>query len=89
MPQSRSCPIGRFAPARLAFLALAAAIPAAPAGAQYQTGFEPPIYTGSPAGVIITGQDGWILPVAGSVDGLVQTYAGNVAGVRGRAPVGS
>jgi hypothetical protein len=51
------------------------------AQAQYSTGFEPTTYTGSAAGTILTGQDGWYLPaVAGSQDATVHTYAGNVYG---------
>src|SRR5262245_49793929 len=82
MPCSRSCSIGPPAPlARLAFLALAGALPAAPAAAQLATGFEPPTYMGSAAGIAITGQNGWVLPaVAGSIDGLVQTYTDNTFG---------
>lgn len=53
------------------------------AHAQYSTNFEPPLYSGSAAGVNLTtpGQDGWYLPaVAGSQDGTVHTYAGNAFG---------
>jgi len=42
--------------------------------AQYSTDLE--ALNGSPAGVILTGQDGWTLPAA-SVDWKVYTYAGN------------
>ncbi len=44
--------------------------------------FEAPTYTGSAAGTIVTGQDGWYLPaVTGSQDGNVFTYAGNALNV--------
>jgi hypothetical protein len=49
------------------------------ASAEYATGFEPPTFTGSPGGTIMTGQDGWYLPAG--VDYFVYTYAGNVLGV--------
>jgi hypothetical protein len=51
------------------------------ARADYTTGFEPPLYTGSPAGTVLSGQDGWYNPVAGSADYNVYTYAGNTYGV--------
>lgn len=49
---------------------------------QSQTiGFENPPYTGSSAGTVVSGQNGWYLPgVAGSVDANVYTYAGNTLG---------
>jgi hypothetical protein len=50
------------------------------AHASFVTGFEAPTYTGSAAGNVVTGQDGWYNPVAGSRDGLVHTYAGNAPG---------
>jgi hypothetical protein len=49
------------------------------ASAQLETGFEPPTYSGSAGGVVMTGQDGWYLP--SGVDYNVYTYAGNVLGV--------
>lgn len=45
----------------------------------YSTDFE--TLTASSAGTPITGQDGYYVPVAGSLDGLVATYAGNPWGV--------
>ncbi|MCA8964603.1 MAG: hypothetical protein KDC48_06945 [Planctomycetes bacterium] len=52
----------------------------APLAAQtYATDFES--LNASAAGVIITGQDQYYIPVAGSLDGLVVTYAGNTLGV--------
>jgi hypothetical protein len=51
------------------------------ANAQYATGFEPPTFTGSPEGTILTGQDEFYIPVAGSADQLVFTYADNVLGI--------
>ncbi len=59
---------------------------AAAARADFITGFEGPVYTGSAAGTLLTngfgggGQDGWYNPVAGSVDFKVHTYAGNAIG---------
>jgi hypothetical protein len=47
---------------------------------QYESGFEPPLYTGSPEGVSVSGQDGWYLPPVGGQDGKVYTYADNVLG---------
>ena len=43
--------------------------------------FEPPAYSGSPGGTILTGQQGWYNPVAGSADYKVYTYAGNTYGI--------
>src|SRR5262245_33283646 len=43
--------------------------------------FEPPLYTGSTAGTLLTGQQGWYVPVAGSPDYNVFTYAGNAPGL--------
>ena len=51
------------------------------AHAQHATGYEPPVYAGSAAGTIITGQDGFYIPVTDSQDGLVYTYAGNALGL--------
>lgn len=45
----------------------------------YATDFE--AMTASPAGTLITGQDGFYVPVAGSVDGLVFTYANNTLNI--------
>ncbi len=61
-------------------LALAVAL-GSEAQAQFTTGFEPNTYAGSPAGTVLTGQDGFYIPVAGSQDGLVMTYAGNALGL--------
>jgi hypothetical protein len=52
----------------------------ASADAQFYTGFELPQYNASPAGTVLTGQQSWYLPVAGSVNGNVNTYAGNTYG---------
>ena len=47
-------------------------------GANLSIAFEPPAYTGSPTGVLATGQQGWYLPnVAGSTDEFIFTYDGN------------
>lgn len=53
----------------------------ATARAQYTTDFEGPAVTGSPGGTLMTGQDGWINPVAGSADFNAYTYAGNALGI--------
>jgi len=64
-----------------AALALVAASGAAH-GQAYSSNFEAPLYSGSAAGVLTTGQDGWYLPpVASSVDHNVFTYAGNSLGI--------
>lgn len=61
------------------FLAIALALPVA-AGAQlYQQNFDG--LNGSPSGVPLTGQDGYYLPDATSVDFMVYTYAGNTLGI--------
>ena len=52
-----------------------------PATAQYSSDFESPLYTGSAAGEIITGQDAFYIPVTDSQDGLVYTYASNALGL--------
>jgi hypothetical protein len=50
----------------------------AAAQAQLVTGFEAPDYSASAAGTVLSGQQGWFLPpVAGSIDVLAYTYAGN------------
>ena len=48
--------------------------------AQYSTGFEPPTFTGSAAGVPLNGQGGWYTPQPFNNDDLVCTYAGNGPG---------
>jgi hypothetical protein len=51
------------------------------ARAQFFSDFEAPAYTGSAAGTLLTGQNGWYLPaVAGSQDATVNTYTGNAFG---------
>jgi hypothetical protein len=50
---------------------------APPARADVAINFEPPTYAGSAAGTLLTGQNGWYVPVAGSPDYNVYTYAGN------------
>jgi len=50
------------------------------ASAEYESGFE--TIVGSPAGTVLTGQDGFYLPVGSlSVDYLVYTYSGNALGL--------
>lgn len=44
------------------------------------TGFEAPGYSGSAAGTMLNGQQGWYNPVAGSIEPNVFTYAGNAPG---------
>lgn len=52
--------------------------------AQYAVDFEAPTFNASPAGIPIAGQGGWFTPaVAGSLDGLVMTYAGNTFALPG------
>lgn len=51
------------------------------ASAQYTSDFEDPLYNGSAAGTIITGQDAFYIPVVDSFDGLVYTYTGNALGL--------
>jgi len=50
-----------------------------PAYGDYLSAFEPPLYSGSAAGVLLTGQDGWYTP-SGSAQAKVYTYAGNQYG---------
>ena len=59
---------------RLIAIAVAVGLSAA-AQADLATGFED--YNASAAGTLLTGQQGWYLPVAGSADYSVFTYAGN------------
>lgn len=49
------------------------------ANADVHIDFEGPLYTGSAAGTIATGQDGWTLPAG--VDSKIFTYAGNAPGI--------
>jgi hypothetical protein len=65
---------------RLVVLAVCLSFCAA-ARADFCTGFEAPTYSGSPGGTLLTGQDGWYNPVAGSADYKVYTYAGNTYGI--------
>ena len=51
------------------------------ATAQYFSDFEAPLYVGSAGGTIITGQDGFYIPVPDSQHGLVYLYAGNALGL--------
>src|SRR5690349_11978910 len=50
---------------------------APPARADVAINFEPPAYNASAAGTLLTGQQGWYVPVAGSPDYNAYTYAGN------------
>ena len=52
-----------------------------PASAQLISAFEQPPYNGSASGTLLTGQQGWYVPVAGSPDYNVYTYAGNALGL--------
>lgn len=49
--------------------------------ADFNTGFEAPDYTGDADGELLTGQQSWYLPVAGSKDFNVFTFKDNVYGV--------
>jgi hypothetical protein len=67
---------------RRVLLGMIAGLATAAAHADYYTGFELPNFNGSAAGTSIAGQQGWYTPpVAGSVDGRVHTYGGNVHGI--------
>jgi len=46
----------------------------------YYTGFELPQVAASVGGTVVTGQDGWYLPVAGSLDQKSFLYTGNTLG---------
>jgi hypothetical protein len=61
---------------KLAIIALCAM--SSPIRADFLTGFEAPAYT---AGANLPGQNGWYIPVAGSVPYDVLTYAGNPLGL--------
>jgi hypothetical protein len=50
-------------------------------GQSFTANFESPTYNGSPAGTLLTGQNGWYVPVAGSADALVMTYAGSTPAI--------
>lgn len=66
---------------RLGLLISSVAALSATAAAQVSLSFEPPTYNGSAAGTVVTGQDAWYNPVAGSADGVIMTYAGNTYGI--------
>jgi hypothetical protein len=51
--------------------------------------FESPTYSGSATGTILTGQDNWYIPVVGSGDWNVHTYASNALGLAALPFVGS
>lgn len=51
------------------------------ASAQYTSDFEKGLYAGSAEGTIITGQDGFYIPVADSQNGMVYTYTDNILGI--------
>ncbi len=58
------------------------AVIASGANAQLTADFESPAFSGSADGVLVSGQQGWYLPaVAGAIDQLVYSYAGNVLGI--------
>ena len=50
---------------------------------QFGSDFEAPAYGASAGGTILTGQDGWYVPTAGtaSTDWFAYTYAGNTLGI--------
>lgn len=56
-------------------ITLAAALPAAASALLIP--FEAPDYVGTTSGVVLTGQQGWYLPVSGSTDYFVYVYQGN------------
>jgi hypothetical protein len=49
--------------------------------AQLSINFEPPTYNASAAGTLLTGQDAWYNPIAGSSDFSAYTYASNAFGI--------
>src|SRR4029453_1975019 len=53
----------------------------ATAQAQYATDFEGPTITATPGGTVLSGQGGWLNPVAASTDFNAYTYAGNEWGI--------
>jgi len=67
----------------LLVLAVTIALAVTTANAEFMSGFEPPTYTGSADGTVLTGQDGYYLPDASSpsTDWYVHTYAGNPLGI--------
>jgi hypothetical protein len=66
---------------RIAPMASIGALVAACGMAQAQFTFEAPTYTGSAAGTVTTGQDGWFIPPVGGTDAFIFTYAGHALGV--------
>ena len=72
----------RFNHRHIGVLSLAAwSMAISPAGAQLVTNFESPPYNASATGTLLTGQQGWYVPVAGSPDYNAFTYAGNSLGL--------
>ena len=72
----------RFHHYHLGVLSLAAwTLSGSPASAQLVTNFESPPYNASATGTLLTGQQGWYVPVAGSPDYNAFTYAGNSLGL--------
>ena len=60
------------------------------ANAQLIADFESPAYSGSATGVSVNGQNGWYTPaVAGTVDTLVFTYAGNTRSIANNSTGGA
>ncbi len=59
--------------------AIAGVLFASPAAAQFADDFES--HLADPAGVVLPPQGGWVNPVAGSIDFMTYTYAGNTLGV--------
>ena len=47
----------------------------------FNSNFESPTYSGSAAGTVLTGQDGWYLPSVGGLDHNVFTQVGNALGM--------
>ncbi|MDQ2987096.1 MAG: hypothetical protein M3R13_10330 [Armatimonadota bacterium] len=59
-------------------IALTAAV--ASAAILYGDGFEPPLYNGTSAGIVLSGQQGWINPTPGLPDFRVYDYPANALG---------
>ncbi len=72
------------------FVVLGTVCLASAANAQLIADFESPAFVGSASGVLVSNQGGWYLPsVAGAIDQLVFTYAGNALGIAANPTGGS
>jgi len=71
---------------RRVLLAVCVAVAVPTASADFTATFEAPDYTGSAAGTVLTGQQGWYLPAG--VNAHVYTYASNALGLTAVNPTG-